>query len=150
MLNRLQAVESQTWNPDILTHADEAADSLLAFVRDYDPLTFPEVIASLPPAYRAPGNFDLALQSRPRVVVWAGLSLPGAELLCRLFNERHLLLQVCTPALYRRAKALHPCLTPVISIPVDSQKPCWIPCTIGTAGEIGLNSEWSICAREMR
>ena len=150
MLNRLQAVDSQTGSPDIRAYADEAADSLLAYVRDYDPLTIPEVIASLPLAYRSAGNFELALLGRPNVVVWGGLSPLAAELLCRLFNDQDLLLQICTPALYRRAKSLAPRFTAVVSIPVDSRQPCWIPCTIGTAGEIGVNSEWSICAREAR
>jgi hypothetical protein len=150
MLNRLQAVDSQTWNPDIRTHADEAADSLLAHVREYDPLTFPEVVAALPPACRSPGRHALVLQGRPGVVLWAGLSSRGAELLCQLFNERDLWLQICTPALYRRTQSPGSRFMTVTSIPVDLPESCWIPCTIGTTGEVGLNSEWSICARELR
>lgn len=150
MFNRSQSADSPTSNSYIGPPADEATDSLVAYVCDYDPLTFAEVIAALPPAYRLPGGFELVLQGRANVAVWMGLSSMAAELLCRLFNEQRLLLQICTPAVYRRSKDLGARLTTVTSIPVDSQEPCWIPCTIGTAGEIGLNSEWSICAREAR
>jgi hypothetical protein len=150
MLNRLPAVESQTWCPGIRAFADEAADSLLAYVREYDPLTFPEVIAALPWGYRARGNFELVLRGCPRVIVWEDLSSQAAELLCRLFNEQRLLLQICTPALYRRTMSPGSRSTAVIAVPVDVHEPCWVPCTIGTTGGVGLNSEWSICAREAR
>ncbi|HVW02795.1 MAG TPA: hypothetical protein VHB77_20725 [Planctomycetaceae bacterium] len=148
MLNRLQTVRSYRGDAEDRTRAAEAADSVLAYVRDYDPLTFAEVLLSLPPAFRATGECELALQGRPNVVLWSGLSLAAADLLCTLFNEQQMWLQICTPALYRSALRDSPRMTAVASVPVDPQRECWLPCTIGTAGMVGLNSEWSICVRE--
>src|SRR5690349_1790764 len=73
------------------------AVKLLHFVHENEPLTFPELLGSLP----WHGTLSrLVIAAKPQIVLWDEVSEVAAKLLTYLFSTQKLALQVCRPQLY--------------------------------------------------
>ena len=118
----------------------DTASRLLHFVRENEPLTFPEVLGSLR-AQTAP--WRLVIAARPWIVLWDEMSEATATLLAHLLSTQKLALQICRSELYDISN-VKPKLPTAHSISARGPADLWLPCTISSGPGECLNADWAI------
>ncbi|HVW01009.1 MAG TPA: hypothetical protein VHB77_11740 [Planctomycetaceae bacterium] len=129
-----------------LWDASRGTARLLNVVREYEPLTIPEVLAALPDELKATGTWRLIIAERPQIVVWDSLLEVTAAMLTQLLSTQQLSLQICRPQLYD-ISGVKLALPAVESVLHAARNECWLPCTVGAGPTQGLNSDWKIAFR---
>ena len=116
-----------------LQQSGDARAAVLAFVRDYEPASFVEVIENaIPDIIETRGEYVLRMFDNWNVILWPDLSRPVASLLSAMLESGELALEPCEPLVY--TLACRGVDLPVVSDIDGTEEPSWLPCLLRTGG----------------
>ena len=131
-----------------LADGGDYAAALVAFVADYQPVTFFEVIDSLADHIEVAGEYGLHVSNHPNVIVWGGMSLEIVRLITTLLNDGKLFLKPAdaTPYQMNGQVMTLPIVENVPSEPLAERH--WLPRLLstepsGVSYRVEFNPEWN-------
>jgi hypothetical protein len=117
-----------TWEQ--LAAAGRLADAIAAYVAHYDWTTFAELCRRLQPYFET--NGEMAMELRPNVVLWCGVSQAFADAVVGLVRDHRVYLHPCTTLSYMVDGGILP--MPLAKFPPASgyRRPHWLPVALRT------------------